>query len=77
MLRSIGLQTIATTTRQEIALVITALYEAVNVTPNDYENLETHVYAAISILESNSERLIKIERALGECHCSDDAEGVA
>ena len=77
MLRSIQLQSMATRTRQEIALIISALYEATNVTPMDYDHLETHVCAAIGILEANEERLTELERALGECHCAEGAEGVA
>ena len=78
MLRSIELQATATTARQEIALVISALYEAVNIAPSDYDNLETHVYGAVSILEKNVGRLIELERALGnDFPLERDAEGVA
>ena len=78
MLRSIELQGVASQVRNETALVVTALREAVGVVPCDYENLETHALAAIGILETNLARLGELEDALGndfpmEC----DAEGAA
>lgn len=66
MLNSIDLQSMTTQARQEIALIVTGLEEAANIEPSDYDNLETHVFAALGILKTNIGRLEAIESALGE-----------
>ena len=78
MLRSIELQGIASQVSNETTLVITALEEAAGVVPCDYENLETHALAAISILKTNLARLEELEDALGnDFPLERDAEGAA
>ena len=76
-MRSIELQGIASQVLNETTLVTTALEEAAGVVPCDYENLETHVMAATSILKTNLARLEELADALGnDFPLERDAEGV-
>ena len=78
MLKSIELQGVAMQAQSETALVVTALEAAAGVVPCDYENLESHVAAAVSILKANVERLGELADALVDDFLSeDDEEGVA
>lgn len=76
-MRSCELQGIATSAHVELTLVVTALEEAAGVVPSDYENLEAHVYGAVSVLKTSLARLEELENALGDCRCDYEAEGVA
>lgn len=77
MLRSVELQSISGQVRQELTLTITALEEAAYFNMDRYEEQMAHVFGAVSILKSNLARVEELDRALGECHCSIEGEGVA
>lgn len=78
VLRISELQGISSQVRQEVAVVVTGLEEALFETDGtDPENLETHVFGALGILKTNLARLKHLDAGLAEYPAGQDAEGVA